>query len=118
MGAEVRSVWKSLFSLKAILRKSCDWLWRQFNPVAVSGLEFWEVRNFLHPSRNISWSANIQQFKLNPVPKLVDPVKKDKLPYDEDSSPRDTQRSDVNKRLASDWEFSPLIGEELITSKG
>lgn len=45
-------------------------------------------------------------------------MKKDKLPHEEDTSPRDTPCSNVNQKLSSDWEFSPLIGEELIHFKG
>lgn len=52
------------------------------------------------------------------MPKLVDPIKKDKLPHDEDASLEDIQKGHVNQNLVSDWEFSPLIGEELIHFKG
>jgi hypothetical protein len=115
--------WKSLFLIqkwkfKAILRQSFDWIWQRLNPLAVSGLEFWEVRKIFHLSHNIPLSANIQQFKLNAVPKLVDPVKKDKLPPDENHTLNDSQGNYVYRRLASDWEFSPLVGEELIQFKG
>ncbi|KIM98374.1 hypothetical protein OIDMADRAFT_31177 [Oidiodendron maius Zn] len=96
--------WKSWFlpgrwKCKVMLRKSYYWLWRIFDPVAVSGLEFWE-------------------FKLNLVPKLVDPVQKDKLPRDADPSPGITLSNNLNQRLDSDWEFSPLVGEELSHFKG
>ena len=45
-------------------------------------------------------------------------MKKDKLPHEEQTSSRDTQSSYVNQKLSSDWEFSPLVKEELIHFKG
>lgn len=41
--------WPWKWKFKTTWRKSCDWLWRRFDPIAVSGLEFWEVRKLLLP---------------------------------------------------------------------
>jgi len=110
-------VWPWKWNFKIMLRKSCNSLWRRFDPVAVSGLEFWEVRKLPPPVSKYVFFADTQQFKLNPVPKLVDPVKKDKLPHEDDTSPTDAQSSDIIQNISSDWEFSPLVGEELIHFK-
>ncbi|KAH6714475.1 hypothetical protein BKA61DRAFT_575228 [Leptodontidium sp. MPI-SDFR-AT-0119] len=92
-----QSAWRSLVWLVRAIEWPWRWSWtspwawlrHKFNPLAISGLQFWE-------------------FKLNPTPKLVDPIEKNKLPDEDDTS-----------YLAShDWDYSELSGDDLIQFKG
>lgn len=58
------------------------------------------------------------QFKLNPAPKLVDPLKKDKLPLEDDPAQLVSQESSSSGDLSDEWEYNILSGQNLSHFKG
>lgn len=55
---------------------------------------------------------------MNPAPKLVDPIQKDKLPNEEAPSQSKSRVISTNLQITDEWEYSALTGQELDNFKG